>query len=158
MVLSPRICYVCGGPGATQTLCSRSVTNGAYFPFLESHEAPKGVRPPTKDGVVDACNICFAFLNQQWESYEKNHTPLVKRLYWLKRLDNRPFTGAEMRMQGEYAAQVMGLQYYPSNTGTMSPYEYSPISSQTKSGNKVGASDRCSPAPSADNTQVLVTA
>ena len=130
MVLSPQVCFVCGGAGAVQSLCSRPVNKSPHFPFLESHEPPKGARAPSKGGVVDSCNICYMFLHQQWNSYEKARTPLVKRLYWLKRVDNRPFTGAEMRMQGEYAAQMMGLQYYPSNAGTMSPYEYSPGDSE----------------------------
>ena len=64
------------------------------------------------------------FLHQQWESYESNRTPVVKRLYWLKRVDNQPFTGAEMKIQGEYAAQMMGLQFYPNASGPTSPGGY----------------------------------
>jgi hypothetical protein len=93
MVLSPQICYVCGGPGAVLNLHTKPTSKDAYFPFLGTHEQPNGARPPSKDGLVDCCNICYAFLQQQWESYERTHTPLVKRLYWLKRIDNRPFTG-----------------------------------------------------------------
>ena len=124
MVLSPKVCYVCGSSGAVQSLFVRPFNKNAYFPFLESHDPPKGSRGPSKEGVVDSCNICFMFLHQQWESYESNRTPIVKRLYWLKRVDNQPFTGAEMKIQGEYAAQMMGLQYYPNTSGPTSPGGY----------------------------------
>ena len=97
---------------------------GAYFSFLENHELPNGAKKPTEDGIVNACLVCYAFLNEQWNSYERNKVPLVKRLYWLKRVDNRAFTGAEMSLQGEYVAQVMGLQYNSNIPGSLCPFDY----------------------------------
>ena len=118
------VCYVCGIEGANgATIHMKPREKGSYFPFLESHERPKGSRLPTCDGCVDACSICYAFLNQQWESFERTKTPVIKRLYWLKRHDNGPFTGAQMQLQGEYAAQVMGLLYHPSD-GTATEYGF----------------------------------
>ena len=118
------VCYVCGIEGANgATIHMKAREKGSYFPFLESHERPKGARLATCDGCVDACSICYAFLNQQWESFERTKTPVIKRLYWLKRHDNGPFTGAQMQLQGEYAAQVMGLLYHPSD-GTATEYGF----------------------------------
>ena len=125
-MLSRVVCFVCGSHGGVCSLHIQARDNGAYFPFLENHDPPKGARLPTSAGTIDACRVCYAFLLQQWESYERTKTPPVKRLYWLKRVDNGTFTGAEMRIQGEYAAQVMGLQYQPSGSGTLSPYDYTP--------------------------------
>ena len=107
------ICFVCGNPGAETSIHVHQQEKGPYFPFLEHHDPPKGTRQPARDGSVDCCRVCFAFLTTQWELYERNKTPAIKRLYWLKRADNGNFTGAEMRLQGEYIAQVMGLQYQP---------------------------------------------
>ena len=124
-MLSKLVCFVCGSPGAGYSLHVKPREKGSYFPFLETHDPPKGSRPPTAEGIVDSCRVCHSFLNQQWDSFEVSKTPAMKRLYWLKRTDNGTFTGAEMRLQGEYAAQMMGLQYHPTpGTGTMSPYDY----------------------------------
>ncbi|XP_055890452.1 uncharacterized protein LOC106061017 isoform X1 [Biomphalaria glabrata] len=108
------VCFVCGSLGGEYQLRSRPHEGHAYFPFLEHHDPPKGSRIPGPDGIVDSCRVCYAFLTQQWETYERTNTPALKRLYWLKRLDDGQFTGAEMKLQGEYMAQVMGLQYQPS--------------------------------------------
>ncbi|XP_060080641.1 genetic suppressor element 1-like isoform X2 [Ylistrum balloti] len=107
------ICFVCGSLGAETVLNIKPQERGPYFPFLENHDPPKGCRLPKNDGKVDSCRVCYMFLSQQWETYERSRTPAIKRLYWLKRSDNGHFTGAEMRIQGEYIAQVMGLQYQP---------------------------------------------
>lgn len=114
------ICFVCGSICAHSGVFIKPREKGSYFPFLEHHDPPKGADLPTTEGRVRACHLCYAFLNQQWESFERTKTPAIKRLYWLKRSDNGPFTGAEMRVQGEYAAQVMGLQYTPGSFGVPS--------------------------------------
>ena len=133
-MLSRVVCYVCGSLGGVCSLHVHARDNGPYFPFLENHDPPKGARLPNSNGVIDSCRVCYSFLLQQWDSYERTKTPPVKRLYWLKRVDNGTFTGAEMRIQGEYAAQVMGLQYQPSGSGTLSPYDYAGIVSGPNSG------------------------
>lgn len=87
------MCFVCGGQGAQYSLHSRSREQGPYFPFLEQHEPPRGAFPVAEDGTVKSCSLCYSFLNQQWETYERNRTPHRKRLYWLKRNDSVPFIG-----------------------------------------------------------------
>jgi hypothetical protein len=110
MKTSSEICFVCGSKGASSLLYTRPHDEGfPYFSFLESHIPPRGAHRPTGSGAVNACAVCHAFLNQQWDAFERSRTPLVKRLYWLKRVDNGTFTGAEMSIQGEYMAQLMGL-------------------------------------------------
>ncbi|XP_021379248.1 genetic suppressor element 1-like isoform X2 [Mizuhopecten yessoensis] len=134
------ICFVCGSLGAETTLNIKPQERGPYFPFLENHDPPKGCRLPKKDGRVDSCRVCYMFLSQQWETYERSRTPAIKRLYWLKRSDNGHFTGAEMRIQGEYIAQVMGLQYQPgvfdggASPGESRPDNCSPVSVQRSDG------------------------
>lgn len=111
-----RICFVCGAVGHSEQHWLRvkpspgGSPNEPYFPFLESHEPPSGYRGDgARSGAVKACNLCYILLLQQWESYEREARPHSQRIYWLKRCDSGPFTGAEMALQGEYAAQVLGL-------------------------------------------------
>lgn len=111
-----RICFVCGAVGHSEQHWLRvkpssgGSPNEPYFPFLESHEPPNGYRGDgVRSGAVKACNLCYILLLQQWESYEREARPHSQRIYWLKRCDGGPFTGAEMALQGEYAAQVLGL-------------------------------------------------
>lgn len=113
---SLRICFICGTLSHSEQYWLRvkpspgGPPNEPYFPFLESHEAPAGYRGEgARTGAVKACSLCYALLLQQWESYERDARPHSQRIYWLKRCDGGPFTGAEMALQGEYAAQVLGL-------------------------------------------------
>ncbi|XP_076058744.1 uncharacterized protein LOC143035728 isoform X2 [Oratosquilla oratoria] len=109
-------CYVCGCPASAECpllIRQQHLHHGGgvapYFPFLESHEPPEGARPPSPGGRVQACFLCFSYLTQQWESYERDKVPPIKRIYWLKRVDNGPYTGVEMGVQSEYASQLLGL-------------------------------------------------
>ncbi|GAB6027340.1 hypothetical protein CHUAL_001617 [Chamberlinius hualienensis] len=113
MTTSQRICYVCGGIGAAYSLNTRPRDIGSYFPFLEQHEIPHGASRPDANGAVISCLLCFSVLSQQWESYERSRTPHYKRLYWLKRTDGGHYIGAEMKLQGEYASQVIGISPEP---------------------------------------------
>jgi len=123
---SSKVCYVCGSRGAACVLYVRPQESGvSYFSFLESHVPPRGAVKPDGNGAVSACTVCSAFLSQQWDAFERSRTPLVKRLYWLKRIDNGAFTGAEMSVQGEYVAQLMGLHGgISASSGGGSPFEY----------------------------------
>lgn len=112
----PRICFVCGTLGHNDQYWLRvkpslgGSPSEPYFPFLESHEPPAGYRGEgVRSGAIKVCSLCYALLLQQWESYERDARPHSQRIYWLKRCDGGPFTGAEMALQGEYAAQVLGL-------------------------------------------------
>ncbi|XP_064092302.1 uncharacterized protein LOC135205505 isoform X1 [Macrobrachium nipponense] len=107
-------CYVCGHPGCAEyPLAVRQQASGPYFPFLETHEPPDGAEPPSQDGHVLSCFLCFSYLTQQWESYEREKVPPVKRFYWLKRVDQGPYTGVEGGVQSEYVSQLLGLTTDP---------------------------------------------
>lgn len=109
------ICFVCGANGASDSLQLRIKPNNekpseSYFQFLETHETPLGCSPiQPNQQTVKACYLCYNNLNYQWEAYERDGKPHMQRLYWSKRMDGKPFTGADMAMQGEYAAQMLGL-------------------------------------------------
>lgn len=149
-----RVCFVCGNVGHPEHFWLRSkpgAAGEAYFPFLESHEPPAGYRDrvAAPDGLRACCYLCYSLLLQQWECHERDGTPHSRRLYWLKRCDNGPYTGAEMAVQGEYAAQVLGL-----NSDATSREASRPVSREGTS-SRPGLSPRlqCPPAMSVDDSR-----
>ncbi|KAK7026011.1 hypothetical protein SK128_020939 [Halocaridina rubra] len=103
-------CFVCGSVrSAEYPIYIKQQSSGPCFPFLETHDLPDGAKRPTQDGRVFTCYLCYTLLTQQWELYERDKVPPVKRLYWLKRVDNGPYTGVEVGVQSEYASQLLGL-------------------------------------------------
>ncbi|XP_076353975.1 uncharacterized protein LOC143248890 isoform X2 [Tachypleus tridentatus] len=104
------VCFVCGNESIRlYPLYSKPWDGGPFFPFLEHHQCPQGASPISSNGIAMACMVCYSFLTQQWESYEKSRTSHDRRLYWLKRCDNGPFAGIEFGVQSEYASQVLGI-------------------------------------------------
>lgn len=107
------MCFACGGSGHAQEYplrISPRAPGEPYFPFLESHEPPANYRGP-RGPTVNVCCLCHTLLNQQWDRYQRENTPHTRRLYWLKRVDNGPYTGAELAAQGEYAANFLPLDH-----------------------------------------------
>ncbi|XP_028968839.1 uncharacterized protein LOC100898053 [Galendromus occidentalis] len=113
-----KVCFVCGGVPARLVLFTKQVVdaNGIclpYFPFLEKHTAPQGAERASADGRVLACNVCHALLQQQWETHEIQRTPHSKRTYWLKRVDNGPFSGLDLRQEDYQSHNNPQLQHNP---------------------------------------------
>lgn len=110
------VCYVCGTYGHYNNQCSVRIKpnpdkpNESYFPFLEKHEPPTGVLPVSPNQpTVGTCGLCYTLLNEQWNTFERSGKPYNQRIYHLKRVDGKPFIGADMSKQGEYAAQMLGM-------------------------------------------------
>ena len=142
-------CFVCGSNGASDSYQLRTKPNcekpsEPYFQFLETHEPPNGVKAlQPNQNSVKACVLCYKNLNLQWDSFEREGKPHLQRIYWLKRIDGKPFTGADMSSQGEYAAQMLGLstdqQPLPTQPSSIRPQSsndfitnYSNLESSTK--------------------------
>jgi hypothetical protein len=108
-------CFICGSSGASDSYQLRVKPNcekptEPFFQFLETHEPPAGCKAiQPNQHSVKACYLCYKNLTCQWDAFEREGKPHMQRLYWLKRSDNKPFTGADMSSQGEYAAQMLGL-------------------------------------------------
>lgn len=95
-------CYVCAGSRAEYTIFSKPYGDHPFFPFLEHHQPPEGAESMRPDGRVLTCFVCYTFLTQQWDQYERTKTPQSKRIYWLKRLDGGPFAGMDVNLQQDY--------------------------------------------------------
>lgn len=94
--ITPGVCYVCGSPNsAIHLLRTKPATTEPHFPFLEHHEPPIGCELPKSNGTVLVCFVCYSFLHAQWDSHERNNTPHSTRLYWLKRVDQGPYSGSD---------------------------------------------------------------
>ncbi|KAI8123818.1 Protein split ends [Lucilia cuprina] len=180
------LCYVCGGQGGYEPIRIRpnyDRPSESYFPFLERHEPPVGVQQVTSSQMyVMACNLCYRSLNEQWDAYEREKKPHIQRIYHMKRIDNKPYIGADIATQGEYAAQMLGLsaehlaqssmgsdsQQYssqvsygyqrtsrdPSNYRNEAPYLVHPTSSHQQTHSVQGATSRnSSPSPAPNMSQ-----
>lgn len=108
-------CFVCGNTGKFLLYSIRVRPNSArlsepYFPFLENHEPPLGLSSVTETQTkVQGCSMCQQLLYEQWMAFERENRPHVQRLYYMKRVDGKKHIGADMMLQGDYAAQMLGL-------------------------------------------------
>ncbi|XP_059607654.1 uncharacterized protein LOC132255578 isoform X2 [Phlebotomus argentipes] len=123
------ICFVCGIRGVLEQFPLRvrpnpERPNEPNFPFLEGHEPPTGLPAVSaSQPIVRACFLCYKLLMKQWESHERDGRPYSQRLYHLKRLDGKGYVGADMSVQGEYAAQILGLSAEHLSSGQQQPYQ-----------------------------------
>uniref|UniRef100_A0A6B2EHE0 Putative thyroid hormone receptor-associated protein complex subunit n=1 Tax=Phlebotomus kandelakii TaxID=1109342 RepID=A0A6B2EHE0_9DIPT len=123
------ICFVCGIRGVLEQYPLRvrpnpERPNEPNFPFLEGHEPPTGLPAVSaSQPIVRACFLCFKLLMKQWESHERDGRPYAQRLYHLKRVDGKGYVGADMSVQGEYAAQILGLSTEHLSSGQQQSYQ-----------------------------------
>ena len=83
-------CFVCGSNQQSWLLNSKPVNKAPsqpYFPFLK-YQLQGATKNKSSNEQCFVCNVCYLFLMQQWDSYERNGTPLVKRLYWTKKFSD----------------------------------------------------------------------
>lgn len=82
-------CFICGSgvtPGKELRLqVTYQREKVPFFPFLQNQEPAPGACEMSPDGHTLVCAVCYCFLTEQWNSFERNRTPIEKRMYWLKR-------------------------------------------------------------------------
>lgn len=82
-------CFVCGSgvtPGKELRLqVTYQREKVPFFPFLQNQEPAPGASGLSPDGHTLVCAVCHCFLTEQWNIFERNRTPVEKRMYWLKR-------------------------------------------------------------------------
>lgn len=82
-------CFICGSgvtPGKELRLqVTYQKERVPFFPFLQNQEPAPGASAVSPDGHTLVCAVCHCFLTEQWNSFERNRTPIEKRMYWLKR-------------------------------------------------------------------------
>lgn len=82
-------CFICGSgvtPGKELRLqVTYQKERVPFFPFLQNQEPAPGASVVSPDGHTLVCAVCHCFLTEQWNSFERNRTPIEKRMYWLKR-------------------------------------------------------------------------
>lgn len=85
----PVHCFVCGSgvtPGKELRLqVTYQRDKAPFFPFLQNQEPAPGAGGLSPDGHTLVCAVCHCFLTEQWNIFERNRTPVEKRMYWLKR-------------------------------------------------------------------------
>ncbi|XP_017477876.1 PREDICTED: uncharacterized protein LOC108367696, partial [Rhagoletis zephyria] len=88
------VCYVCGDEQRRGSLIELSTVRSKdlkgrhhpYFPiFNEQHPRPPRSRPKDPRGMIQACQLCFENLIQQWNSYQTGQTPENDRSYTLRK-------------------------------------------------------------------------
>ena len=118
------ICFICGASNANWPLYCRSRNSEKmpFFPFLEYHVPPEGARPVDKtSGQVDSCTVCFSFLTQQWHAFEESATPVIKRIYWLKRSG---IDSSGERAQSPVGSNQVRGEEFSNNNNTMAGENY----------------------------------
>ncbi|XP_067628313.1 uncharacterized protein px isoform X2 [Eurosta solidaginis] len=88
------VCYVCGDEQRRGSLIELSTVrpkdfkgrHHPYFPiFNEQHPRPPRSRPKDPRGMIQACQLCYENLIQQWNNYQTTQTPENDRSYTLRK-------------------------------------------------------------------------
>ncbi|XP_054741253.1 uncharacterized protein LOC129246442 isoform X1 [Anastrepha obliqua] len=87
------VCYVCGDEQRRGSLIELSSVRPKdvkgrhpYFPiFNEQHPRPPRSRPKDPRGMIQACQLCYEYLIQQWNKYQTAQTPENERSYTLRK-------------------------------------------------------------------------
>lgn len=138
MMLLPRrndnaeCCFICGASQAIWMLNSNPTSdNKPFFPFLQYQKPPQNANKLDNNGRCLACNVCHLFLIQQWKSYQENKTPILKRLYWLK----RPAEEYHNTIGGKFQNGIMPVPMNKDPGNTSVTQRFTPSSNLQHNGN-----------------------